>query len=210
MYYFEMLDAVMFTIVMLLIIAIAVSVTHSIMSVKLQAVSRTFIEGNADLREYNAKLLHDWSIASVYMYVLHDIAVIYGCYNPEKHPNEQLADLLSLEAKMAVDPAISREANQLINKAKREHGKKIRKAADRKLERFEREYEARINSLQITVKSMQQSNTTIRANMGEIRSELTAFQGITMRVLDNFVRLPSVRKKMIESINQQHQAWKDL
>lgn len=210
MYYFEMLDAVMFTIVMLLIIAIAVSVTHSIMSVKLQAVSRTFIEGNADLREYNAKLLHDWSIASVYMYVLHDIAVIYGCYNPEKHPNEQLADLMRLEAKMAVDPAISREANQLINKAKREHGKKIRKAADRKLERVEREYEQRLQLYKDSLESAQASNNIIRGNLGEIRAELSAFQSIVGQELENFVRLPSVRNACLKAINQQHQAWKDL
>lgn len=167
MYYFELFDAVMFGIMMVLLIAFAVSVTHATMKVKVKAVEDLYWK--------------EWlKLNSAYTDA--QCEIVYAA-----------ADL-----------------PKLINKAKREHGKKIRKAADRKLERTEREYEARINSLRVSLSSMQESNTSIRGNLGEIRAELTAFQSIVGQELENFVRLPSVRNKMLAAINQQHKAWKEL
>lgn len=210
MYYFEMFDAVMFGIMMVLLIAFAVSVTHATMKVKMEAVNSHALSVNAAMRENNLLLLKDWSTASTYMYALHEAAIVAHCYNPNKPAMDQLLDILRIEAQMTLDPTISKQAAALINKAKREHGKKIRKAADRKLERTERTYEERIAAMHITISSMQQSNTYLRGELGEIRAELTAFQSIVGQELENFVRLPSVRNKMLATINQQHKAWKEL
>lgn len=217
MYYFELFDAVMFGIIMLLLIAFAVSITHATMKVKLEATETHALSVNAAMRENNLLLLKDWSTASTYMYALHEAAIVAHCYNPNKPAMEQLLDILRIEAQMTLDPTISKQAAALINKAKREHGKKIRKAADRKLERVEREYEARIASLRITAETQQRSrehfaheNQTLRSDIGVIRAELSAFQSIVGQELENFVRLPSVRNKMLAAINQQHKAWQEL
>lgn len=170
MYYFELFDAVMFGIMLVLLIAFAVSVTHATMKTKMEVVMRI------------QKEQLDW------------IGVEYSTIH------EDLYNLLDEQAKV---PA-------LINKAKREHGKKIRKAANRKLERIEREYKAHMLSLRISIREKQNANTTIRGNLGEIRAELSAFQSIVGQELENFVRLPSVRNKMLAAINQQHKAWKEL
>lgn len=217
MYYFELFDAVMFGIMMVLLIAFAVSVTHATMKTKMEVVLSHNESVNNALRDSNAYLLKEWSEASVYMYAVHDAATVNWCLDPTKNAHDQLIDLIRTCENMALDPAISLGAQSLINKAKREHGKKIRKAADRKLERVEREYEARIASLRITAETQQRSrehfaheNQTLRSDIGVIRAELSAFQSIVGQELENFVRLPSVRNKMLAAINQQHKAWKEL
>lgn len=163
MYYFELLDAVMFGIMMVLLIAFAVSVTHATMKTKMEVVMRI------------QKEQLDW------------IGVEYSTVH------EDLYNLLDEQAKV---PA-------LINKAKREHGKKIRKAADRKLERVERTYEAELANQKGKYNDGMKS-------LAIARSELSAFQSIVGQELENFVRLPSVRNKMLAAINQQHKAWKEL
>lgn len=170
MYYFELFDAVMLGIMMVLLIAFAVSVTHATMKTKLEVVMRI------------QKEQLDW------------IGVEYSTVH------EDLYNLLDEQAKV---PA-------MILKAKREHGKKIRKAAERKLERTEREYEQRLQLYKDSLESAQASNNIVRGSLGEIRAELSAFQGIVGQELENFVRLPSVRNKMLAAINQQHKAWKEL
>lgn len=210
MYYFELFDAVMFGIMMVLLIAFAVSITHATMKVKLEGTLNHYIVRESALRESNMQLLQQWSEASTYMYAVHDCAAMLFCYNPKDPAIHQLAQILRVSEQMALDPAISRGANQLINKAKREHGKKVRKAADRKLERVEREYEQRLQLYKDSLESAQGSNSIIRGNLGEIRAELSAFQSIVGQELENFVRLPSVRNKMLAAINQKHKAWKEL
>lgn len=174
MYYFEMFDAAMFGIIMLLLIAFAVSVTHTTMKAKASSAESCM--------EY---WVEEWS--------------------KEKKARE----LAQSGYDYGID-CMTQQYMRDINKAKREHGKKIRKAADRKLERTERAYEERIAAMHITISSMQQSNTYLRGELGEIRAELTAFQSIVGQELENFVRLPSVRNKMLATINQQHKAWKEL
>lgn len=210
MYYFELFDALMFGIIMLLLIAFAVSVTHATMKVKLEATESHALSINAAMRENNLLLLKDWSNASTYMHALHEAAIVAHCYNPNKPAMEQLLDVLRIEAQMTLDPTISKQAAALINKAKREHGKKVRKAADRKLERTEREYEQRIKLYKDSLESAQGSNNILRANIGEIRAELSGYQSIVSQELDNFIRLPSVRNACIKAINQQHKAWQEL
>ena len=210
MYYFEMFDAVMFGIIMLLLIAFAVSVTHATMKVKLEATESHVLNINAAMRENNLLLLKDWSTASTYMYALHEAAIVAHCYNPNKPAMEQLLDVLRIEAQMTLDPTISKQAAALINKAKREHGKKIRKAADRKLERVEREYEAQLAvAAEVILKARTISKERLIAS-ANARSELSAFQSIVSQELENFIRLPSVRNACIKAINQQHKAWQEL
>lgn len=211
MYYFEMFDAVMFGIIMLLLIAFAVSVTHATMKVKLEATETHALSVNAAMRENNLLLLlKDWSTASTYMYALHEAAIVAHCYNPNKPAMEQLLDVLRIEAQMTLDPTISKQAAALINKAKREHGKKIRKAADRKLERVEREYEAQLAmAAEVILKARTLSKDRLIAS-ANARSELSAFQSIVSQELENFIRLPSVRNACIKAINQQHKAWQEL
>lgn len=210
MYYFEMFDAVMFGIIMLLLIAFAVSVTHATMKVKLEATETHALSINAAMRENNLVLLKDWSNASTYMYALHEAAIVAHCYNPNKPAMEQLLDVLRIEAQMTLDPTISKQAAALINKAKREHGKKIRKAADRKLERVEREYEAQLAvAAEVILKARTISKERLIAS-ANARSELSAFQSIVSQELENFIRLPSVRNACIKAINQQHKAWQEL
>lgn len=210
MYYFELFDAVMFGIIMLLLIAFAVSVTHATMKVKLEATETHALSINAAMRENNLVLLKDWSNASTYMYALHEAAIVAHCYNPNKPAMEQLLDVLRIEAQMTLDPTISKQAAALINKAKREHGKKIRKAADRKLERVEREYEAQLAvAAEVILKARTISKERLIAS-ANARSELSAFQSIVSQELENFIRLPSVRNACIKAINQQHKAWQEL
>lgn len=210
MYYFELFDAVMFGIVMLLLIAFAVSVTHATMKVKLEATETHALSVNAAMRENNLLLLKDWSTASTYMYALHEAAIVAHCYNPNKPAMDQLLDILRIEAQMTLDPTISKQAAALINKAKREHGKKIRKAADRKLERVEREYEAQLAmAAEVILKASTVSKDRLIAS-ANARSELSAFQSIVSQELENFIRLPSVRNACIKAINQQHKAWQEL
>ena len=210
MYYFEMFDAVMFGIIMLLLIAFAVSVTHATMKVKLEATESHVLNINAAMRENNLLLLKDWSTASTYMYALHEAAIVAHCYNPNKPAMEQLLDVLRIEAQMTLDPTISKQAAALINKAKREHGKEIRKAADRKLERVEREYEAQLAmAAEVILKARTVSKDRLIAS-ANARSELSAFQSIVSQELENFIRLPSVRNACIKAINQQHKAWQEL
>lgn len=210
MYYFELFDAVMFGIIMLLLIAFAVSVTHATMKVKLEATETHALSVNAAMRENNLLLLKDWSTASTYMYALHEAAIVAHCYNPNKPAMEQLLDVLRIEAQMSLDPTISKQAAALINKAKREHGKKIRKAADRKLERVEREYEAQLAmAAEVILKARTVSKDRLIAS-ANARSELSAFQSIVSQELENFIRLPSVRNACIKAINQHHKAWQEL
>ena len=210
MYYFELFDAVMFGIVMLLLIAFAVSVTHATMKVKLEAVQSTLNQQLNWVGMEYSQVFEDLLSAQAWRDAVIELCVVNHISWDANNPEATLAFLMHVESQMALDPTISKQAAALINKAKREHGKKIRKAADRKLERTERAYEERIAAMHITISSMQQSNTYLRGELGEIRAELTAFQSIVGQELENFVRLPSVRNKMLATINQQHKAWQEL
>lgn len=210
MYYFELFDAVMFGIIMLLLIAFAVSVTHATMKVKLEAVESHALSVNAAMRENNLLLLQDWSNASTYMYAMHEAAIVAHCYNPNKTAMDQLIDILRIECQMSLDPTISKQAASMINKAKREHGKKIRKSVDRKIDRAARECEGRL-TIMLNEKNAWKANAQrAHAAVGETRSELSAFQSIVDQELHNFIRLPSVRNACIKAINQQHKAWQEL
>lgn len=97
-----------------------------------------------------------------------------------------------------------------ILKAKREHGKKVRKSADRKLERTEREYEAHIQEWQKMHDAGVAARDNLARNIATARGELSAFQSIVDQELHNFIRLPSVRNACKKAINTNHKAWQEL
>jgi hypothetical protein len=174
MYYFELFDAVMFGIIMLLLIAFAVSVTHATMKAKAASAESCM--------EY---WVEEWC--------------------KEKKARELAQSSYDYE----ID-CMTQQHKRDINKAKREHGKKIRKAADRKLERVEREYEAQLAmAAEVILKARTVSKDRLIAS-ANARSELSAFQSIVSQELENFIRLPSVRNACIKAINQQHKAWQEL
>lgn len=217
MYTVQLIDIVMASLMAVLLILFFTSLVWSMASVKIKALNEQHDRLYDAMNEEHDAMYESMHTYKAYMDAMHDAAIISFTYDPTKTPLQQLIDVVNAVKQEVLDPCISTEAQKLIIKAKREHGKKIRKAADRKLERTEREYEARITSLNIAAKTQQRSrehfaheNQTLRSDIGVIRAELSAFQSIVGQGLENFVRLPSVRNACIKAINQQHKAWQEL
>lgn len=120
-----------------------------------------------------------------------------------------LTDLIKSEHQAVLD-VNSPEIKRIISKAKREHGKKVRKAADRKLEKSERTYDLKVSS-EIDAKEFWRTEYVHqKAQVVEIRQEFAMYQGIVSQELDNYIRLPSVRNACIKAINANHKAWQEL
>jgi hypothetical protein len=170
MYEFQLLDLIMAGVFAVLILAFAVSLTHSLMKEKVRVY-----------KQHTQTAVDAWLEIHTKM----------------------------VEAQWATFQ-LSSEIPSLILKAKREHGKKVRKAADRKLERTERDYEARMNSLLNTSNLWKSQCQRNAENLGHARAELSAFQSIVSQELDNYIRLPSVRNACLKAINANHKAWQEL
>lgn len=100
--------------------------------------------------------------------------------------------------------AHKRDLEREILKSKREHGKKVRKQADRILEKTERQYDARLTQQQITLNQWKHDAQRHAEAVVNARMELSMFQSIVTDTLESFVKLPAVRKKMLAGINQRH------
>ena len=124
-------------------------------------------------------------------------------------PMLALIDLIKSEHKAVLD-VNSPEVKRIISKAKREHGKKVRKADDRKLEKSERAYEQRLIEKQNVSDMWKRSAEISNEQAHVIAQEFAMYQGIVSQELDNYIRLPSVRNACIKAINAQHQTYKDL
>ena len=120
-----------------------------------------------------------------------------------------LTDLIKSEHQAVLD-VNSPEIKRIISKAKREHGKKIRKAADRKLEKSERTYEQRLIVKQNCIDLWKREAIDVREQINFNSQEFAMFQGIVSQELDNYIRLPSVRNACIKAINANHKAWQEL
>lgn len=169
-----------------------------------------YCKANDNLQDQVIALSKDVEHLTMWREAVYNLCIINHIDWDETNADATLAFLFYVEKKEALDPAVSREARALINKAKREHGKKVRKAADRKLERTEREYEARLNT-QLNSKNLWKAEAQNRAEaLALARNEFSMYQGIVSQELDHFIRLPSVRKACNESINRQHKALQEL
>lgn len=124
-------------------------------------------------------------------------------------PMLALLDLIKSEHQAVLD-VNSPEIKRIINKAKREHGKKVRKAADRKMEKTERAYDLKVSAEKDAKDFWRTEYVHQKVQVAEIRQELSMYQGIVSQELDNYIRLPSVRNACIKAINAQHKAYKDL
>lgn len=124
-------------------------------------------------------------------------------------PMLALMDLIKSEHQAVLD-VNSPEIKRIISKAKREHGKKVRKAADRKLEKTERTYDIKVSAEKDAKDFWRTEYVHQKVQVAEIRQELSMYQGIVSQELDNYIRLPSVRNACIKAINAQHKAYKDL
>ena len=130
----------------------------------------------------------------------------------EEHLNNSvlaLGDLIKSEHQAVLD-VNSPEVKRIISKAKREHGKKVRKAADRKLEKTERTYDQRLIEKQNVSDMWKRSADISNEQAHVIAQEFAMYQGIISQELDNYICLPSVRNACVKAINAQHQAYKDL
>lgn len=210
MYTVQLFDIVMASLMALLLILFFTSLVWSMASVKLKAINEQHDRLYDAMNEEHDAMYESLHTYKEYMDAVQDLAVIYFCYDPTIGPRAQLSEILRLERMMELDPNISQAAHKMIVKAKREHGKKIRKAADRKLERTERDYEARIDVLKKYVEDYKQLYKGALGNTANARSELSAYQSIVSQELDNFIRLPSVRNACIKAINANHKAWQEL
>lgn len=124
-------------------------------------------------------------------------------------PMLALTDLIKSEHQAVLD-VNSPEIKRIISKAKREHGKKVRKAADRKLEKTERAYDLKVSAEKDAKDFWRTEYVHQKVQVAEIRQELSMYQGIVSQELDNYIRLPSVRNACNKAINAQHKAYKDL
>lgn len=124
-------------------------------------------------------------------------------------PMLALLDLIKSEHQAVLD-VNSPEIKRIINKAKREHGKKVRKAADRKMEKTERAYDLKVSAEKDAKDFWRTEYVHQKVQVAEIRQELSMYQGIVSQELDNYIRLPSVRNACNKAINAQHKAYKDL
>lgn len=210
MYTVQLFDIVMASLMALLLILFFTSLVWSMASVKIKALNEQHDRLYDAMNEEHDAMYESMHTYKGYMDAVQDLAVIYFCYDPTIGPRAQLSEILRLERMMELDPSISQAAQKLIVKAKREHGKKIRKAADRKLERVERDYEQRINMWKASLVKSHEESLAHAASVASARSELSAYQSIVSQELDNFIRLPSVRNACIKAINQQHKAWQEL
>lgn len=120
-----------------------------------------------------------------------------------------LADLIKSEHQAVLD-VNSPEIKRLLNKTKREHGKKVRKAADRKLEKTEREYEQYLKVSQDNTDWWRTDAHKQREHAHVLRQEFSMYQGMVMDNLEKYIRLPSVRNACIYALNEQHKAYKEL
>lgn len=124
-------------------------------------------------------------------------------------PMLALIDLIKSEHKAVLD-VNSPEIKRIISKAKREHGKKVRKAADRKLAQVESVYKQRLLEKVNMLDIWKREAIDVREQINLISQEFSMYQGIVSQELDNYIRLPSVRNACIKAINAQHQTYKDL
>lgn len=120
-----------------------------------------------------------------------------------------LTDLIKSEHQAVLDVE-SPEIKRLLNKTKREHGKKVRKAADRKLEKTERDYEQQLIAKQNTSDLWKRGCDEQREHAHVLRQEFSMYQGMVMDNLEKYIRLPSVRNACIYALNEQHKAYKEL
>lgn len=119
-------------------------------------------------------------------------------------PELALHDLLAWEAGNALNPDISVAARKLINKAKREHGKKLRGQFERKLKREIDKVLSDTQRVRVECDMWKKSSQTNAENMANARFELSMYQGTVSQALDNYIRLPSVRNACQKYINEQH------
>lgn len=164
----------------------------------------------------------------VCLMVLTFIAVLIGYARCEKqnkersHWNLQAYKKLSIELvdaqrdaeyyKKAVDllaAAHERDLAREILKAKREHGKKIRKQADRKLEKAERDCEVRLNEMLVRLNQWKHDAHKHVEYAACVRFEFSQFQSIISDVLENQVKLRPVRNKLFDEINKRHKQLKE-
>lgn len=121
-------------------------------------------------------------------------------WDPMVHANDEDAavhTLLCWEGANALNPEISVAARKLINKAKREHGKKLRRQFERKLSKLVSNHEQEVKHITIRKDEWATACATTR-------SEFSMYQGAVSQALDTFIRLPSVRNACQKDINTQH------
>lgn len=115
-----------------------------------------------------------------------------------------LSLLIETEISMALDPRISQGAARLVTKAKREHGKKIRAQADRKLTKAVTEQKRVTAAKQTELDQWKRQAGLAEEHKQLARAELHRFQGALMDVLEAKIKLPTVRQSLVDELNRRH------
>lgn len=185
-----------------LLIAFAFSMGHEIWRNKLE-LQKSVNEGAVSMADSLYAKLQDalkWKHA-----VQDSLLLLHTSWSAdEQDAQRDLSLLIETEISMALDPAISQGALRLVNKAKREHGKKIRAQADRKLARSERDYEERLRHNQQHITDLANRIFEEEKYKRLARAELSQFQGALMDVLEAKVKLPTVRQSLLDELNRRH------
>lgn len=159
--------------------------------------------GHRDLADQQLEKLKMWRNAVITPLLLNHL------WDPMVHANDEDAavhTLLCWEGANALNPEISVAARKLINKAKREHGKKLRGQFERKLKREIDTVKLNLQSLRVECDTWKTRSQNNAENLANARFELSMYQGAVSQALDNFIRLPSVRNACQRDINEQHLA----
>ncbi len=200
--FIEMNTIYFLVVLVVLVIAFAFSMGYEIWRNKLE-IQKTVNAGALDMADsLYTKLNH----ALKWKHAVQDALLLLHTSWSEDAQDAQrdLRLLIETEISMALDPRISQAATRLVTKAKREHGKKIRAQADRKLAKAERAYEERIAHDQKHITDL--TNRVFEEEKWKrlARAELSRFQGALMDVLEAKVKLPSVRQSLVDELNRRH------
>lgn len=159
--------------------------------------------GHRDLAGQQLEKLKMWRNAVITPLLLNHL------WDPAVHANDEDAavhTLLCWEGANALNPEISVAARKLINKAKREHGKKLRGQFERKLKREIDKVLSDTQRVRVESDMWKHSSQSNAENLANARFEMSMYQGAVSQALDNFIRLPSVRNACQRDINEQHKA----
>lgn len=208
MFTFEMIHAVWSAFAFVAVVGFTwmVAFAHSmdkLQAVHLEALDKEIVRGDRHQhknQELRAALLK----AEQWKDVMLDQLTVDFLLNAENSdsPSQALVDLLTHHYKLALDPAVSRGANQLINKAKREHGKKIRAKHARELAKMAAEYE---RQAQVATGVRHRQSKALALS----RAEFSFYQSLIVCTLEKYVPLASVRNAFIKYINEAHKRWQD-
>lgn len=205
------LDIVMFVAIALIFACFTGSLAWSLAKEKIRVLTKGFEESSANIKSFYktregvyvdsiSKLSlqlagydHLYDETRKYKERLEDWAVC-SFIDPKQPAAALIQAIVDYEVKLALDPAVSKQANSLVNKAKRAFGKKLRDKHERELARLEKEWErcAEVHRLVVS---------KLRTQLVDANFDHNLFVAAVDETMEAKMALPGVRHSFRLALN---------